>query len=734
MGQSDPAPPDLFQSELEATRLQQSPLANRLRPRSLEEFVGQDHIIGPGRLLRRAIEADQVSSLILYGPPGTGKTTLARVIAQTSRSHFVTINAVLAGLPVLRQAIAAAEERYTEWRQRTTLFVDEVHRWNKAQQDALLPHVELGTVVFVGATTENPFFAVIKPLVSRSRVFQLHPLTAADIQVLLERALEDPKHGFGKLDVRLDPEAVAHLVDMANGDARSALNALELAVVTTAPDKAGRIRIDLATAEESIQRRAVLYDKEGDVHYDSISAFIKSLRGSDPDAALYWGAKMIYAGEDPGFLFRRMAILASEDVGLADPQAIAVVESCWSAFERIGLPEGLYPLSQAIIYLAAAPKSNSAMGIFEALRAVETAPETAVPAPLKDGNRDAQAFGHGKGYLYPHAFTGHWVRQQYLPAGLEGKVFYEPGHLGYEAEIRTEVLRRREEQLAADPEWEPLGRENVTYSPPDKGRENWLQRAAQAAKASLGQVRDEIFARLDLKRHDRVLVLHADDGLLLWEACRRTPEGGVWALVSPARMETLQKMSGNLTTVERPQLVTGLDQIQGNPGFEAFTGMDPCAHPDDAARLWSALAAVLPSGSTGVCSQRLPRQGQRVYDLVQADDLGELQIQLQAAEEDIWQHNPNVRQNWDADRLQAVMSAAGFVVELELQLRPERRYLDRRRVLAWFEPSHRLGTELQARGVSAQDIARIARRYDQQLGNKTVDWQQCVAFCRLRRV
>ncbi len=731
MARRNPAPSSLFEVGLEADRRQNSPLAHRLRPRTLAEYVGQEHILGPGRLLRRSIEADKVSSLILYGPPGTGKTTLASVIAQTSQSHFVTINAVLAGIPILRQEIAAADERYQEQRQRTTLFVDEVHRWNKAQQDALLPHVELGTVVFVGATTENPFFEVIKPLVSRSRVFQLRPLTETDIQLLMERALRDKENGFGDLDVRLDPEAMAHLVDVANGDARSALNALELAVVTTPADEKEEIHIDLATAEESIQRRAVLYDKEGDVHYDSISAFIKSLRGSDPDAALYWGSKMIYAGEDPAFLFRRMTILASEDVGLADPQAIAVVESCWSAFERLGLPEGMYPLSQAIIYLATAPKSNSTMGIFEALRTVETEQESEVPTPLKDSNRDDQAFGHGKGYLYPHAFTGHWVRQRYLPVGLEGKVFYEPGQMGYEAKIRTEVLRRREEQLAADPEWKSFGGENVTYSPPDKGRENWLQRAGHAANTSLGQVRDEVFTRLDLKRHDRVLVLNADDGLLLWEACRRTPEGGVWALVSPERMETLQEMSRNLTEMERPQLITGLNQIPGDLEFESFAGMDPCTDP--AAQLWCELAAALPAGSMGVCSQKLPRQGQRVFELVPTDDLGELQDLLQAVEEDIWHHNPNPHQNWDKDSLQEVMSASGFEVEIELQMRPERRYLNRKQVMSWFEPTHRLGTELLARGVSVQDVARIARRYDQHLGNKTVPWQQCVAFCRLRR-
>ena len=323
-------PQDLFQAEAAERRQRQSPLANRMRPQTLDDYVGQEHIIGPGRLLRRSIEADQLSSLILYGPPGTGKTTLASVIANTSSSAFVTLNAVLAGVKVLREEIEAAGHRFAYQRQRTTLFVDEVHRWNKAQQDALLPHVENGAIIFIGATTENPFFEVIKPLVSRSRVFQLRPLDDEAVSTLLTRALEDPDTGFGGRPVALEAEARQHLVHMANGDARSALNALELAVNTTAAGRDGVIRIDLATAEESIQRRAVLYDKQGDAHYDAVSALIKSLRGSDPDAALYWAAKMVYAGEDPSFLFRRMAILASEDIGLADPQAAAVVESCWS--------------------------------------------------------------------------------------------------------------------------------------------------------------------------------------------------------------------------------------------------------------------------------------------------------------------------------------------------------------------------------------------------------------------
>ena len=336
------------------------PLAARMRPRTLQEFVGQDHIVGPGRLLRRAIEADQLSSLIFYGPPGTGKTTLAMVIANTTRSHFLTINAVLAGVADIRGAISEAKRRAEALRQRTILFVDEVHRFNKAQQDALLPHVENGTIVLIGATTENPYFAVNRALTSRSRIFQLRSLEDADLHAIAGQALGDAERGYGGRRVDVQEDAMAHLVKVANGDARGVLNALELAVETTPPQVGGQIVIDMQVAEESIQQRAVLYDKEGDYHYDTISAFIKSLRGSDPDAAMYWLAKMVYAGEDPRFLFRRMVIFASEDVGLADPHAVAVALNCATAFDRVGLPEGRFPLAQAALYLATAPKSNSA--------------------------------------------------------------------------------------------------------------------------------------------------------------------------------------------------------------------------------------------------------------------------------------------------------------------------------------------------------------------------------------
>jgi putative ATPase len=379
---------DLFEAREARLTAQNAPLAARMRPRYLLEYIGQEHIMAPGRLLRRAIEADRLSSLIFYGPPGTGKTTLARVIANHTSAHFEAINAVLAGVKDLREAIAAARERLGREGRRTVLFIDEVHRFNKAQQDALLPWVEQGTIILIGATTENPYFEVNKALVSRSRIFQLETLSAVHLHKILEQALHDKERGYGQRSVIIDPDASAHLVEIANGDARALLGALELAVETTPADASGAQRITLAIAEESIQRRAVLYDKEGDVHFDVISAYIKSLRGSDPDASLYWLARMVYAGEEPRFIFRRLLIFASEDVGLADPRAIQVIEALASAYDRVGMPEGRYHLSHATLYLATAPKSNSTMGFFDALAAIGREREGSVPTHLKDGTRD----------------------------------------------------------------------------------------------------------------------------------------------------------------------------------------------------------------------------------------------------------------------------------------------------------------------------------------------------------
>ncbi|PWH20295.1 MAG: AAA family ATPase [Anaerolineae bacterium] len=441
---------DLFDHAVQEALRAEAPLAFRMRPRTLDEFVGQEEIVGPGRLLRRSIEADRLfSSLIFWGPPGSGKTTLAMVIANQTKSHFESLSAVFAGKSELKEVIEKALERRRLYRQRTILFVDEVHRWNKAQQDALLPHIENGTVVFIGATTENPYFEVIGALVSRSRIFQLRPLENHHIRTILERALKDPQRGYGKRSITLTDQALEHIIRVAGGDARNALNALELAVESTLPDEQGTITITLEIAQESIQRRAVLYDKDGDAHYDTISAFIKSVRGSDPDAALYWLAKMLYAGEDARFILRRLIILAGEDVGLADPLGLVVATAAAQAFEYVGLPEGIYPLVEATLYLATAPKSNSAMAYFKAFQLIEQEGAQAVPTHLQDESRDRQALGHGVGYRYPHDSPDHFLPQQYLPRSLLGTIFYRPAQQGYEAMVRERLASWRKAQREA---------------------------------------------------------------------------------------------------------------------------------------------------------------------------------------------------------------------------------------------------------------------------------------------
>jgi len=437
---------DIFDTNREQALRQSAPLADRMRPRTLDEYIGQEHIIGQGCLLRRAIQIDRLTSVIFYGPPGTGKTTLARIIANTTKANFISINAVLAGVKDIRDAIDAAHKLLSLYQKRTILFVDEVHRFNKSQQDALLPHVENGTLTLIGATTENPYFEVNKALVSRSRIFQLQVLTIQDLKAVAMQALSDPERGYGGRSVVIDDDALCHLADTANGDARGVLNALELAVETTDADETGVIRITKRIAEESIQQRAVLYDRDGDAHYDTISAFIKSLRGSDPDAALYWMAKMVYAGEDPRFIFRRMLIFACEDIGMADPNALTVVVNSARAFDYVGMPEGRFHLSYACIYCATAVKSNSAMAFFDALNEVARSASDDVPNHLRDASRDQKGFGHGKGYLYPHAYRDHWVAQQYLPEHLKGKTYYRPGELGYEKHVKERIERYRRAQ------------------------------------------------------------------------------------------------------------------------------------------------------------------------------------------------------------------------------------------------------------------------------------------------
>ena len=428
---------DLFEYARTKTMKSEAPLASRIRPRTLEEVVGQAHIIGKDKLLYRAISADKLSSLIFYGPPGTGKTTLARVIANTTSAEFTQINATVAGKKDMEEVVKAAKDNLGMYGKKTILFVDEIHRFNKSQQDYLLPFVEDGTLILIGATTENPYFEVNSALISRSVVFELKPLEKEDIRVLINRAVYDTELGMGAYNAAIDEDAADFLADICGGDARAALNAVELGVLTTAPGADGTIRITLDVASECIQKRAVRYDKNGDSHYDTVSAFIKSMRGSDPDAAVYYLARMLYAGESVTFIARRIMICASEDVGNADPQALQVAVAAAQAVERIGMPEAQLILSQAVLYMASAPKSNSAdKAIAEALRAVRERP-AAVPVHLCDSHyKGAAKLGRGIGYEYAHDYPKHFSKQQYLPDELVGRRFYEPSENGYERNIR----------------------------------------------------------------------------------------------------------------------------------------------------------------------------------------------------------------------------------------------------------------------------------------------------------
>lgn len=429
---------DLFSYASAAEQQKQAPLAARMRPRSLDEMVGQQHIIGPGKLLRRAIEADQLTSLIFHGPPGTGKTTLTQIIAQLSKAYFVQLNAVTAGVSDLRQVVKEAKERRKLYGDKTILFIDEIHRFNRAQQDALLPDVEKGTVILIGATTENPSFEVNAALLSRSLLFELHPLQEEEMRTILQRALNDRERGLGEYRVEVDEEALAHWIQVAGGDIRQALNALELAVRSTPPNANGIRHITLEIAEESIQKKRVRYDKSGDHHYNTISAYIKSLRGSDPDAALYYLAKMLLAGEDPRFIARRIMIHAAEDIGMADPRALLIASATAHAVEMVGLPETRIPLAEATIYLATAPKSNSVyQGIENAIQAVKTEKRGEVPVHLYDTHYSgAKKQGRGLGYLYPHDYPRGYVEQQYLPDEHIGKTFYQPKEIGYEQKLK----------------------------------------------------------------------------------------------------------------------------------------------------------------------------------------------------------------------------------------------------------------------------------------------------------
>ncbi len=714
------------------------PLAARMRPRTLDEFIGQDRIVGPGRLLRRAIQADQLSSVIFYGPPGTGKTTLARVIANTTRADFLAINAVLAGVKDIREAVARAQATREAGR-RTILFVDEVHRFNKAQQDALLPWVENGTVVLIGATTENPYFEVNKALLSRSRVFELTPLDEDDLRAVAAQALGDPERGYGRLDVVLEEDALDHLVNVANGDARALLNALELAVETTPAASSGTVTITREVAEESIQRRAVLYDKEGDAHFDTISAFIKSVRGSDPDAALYWLAKMVYAGEDPRFIMRRLLILASEDVGLADPGALAAVAAAAQAFDYVGLPEGRFHLSQATLHLATAPKSNSTLAFFDALAAVEREREAEVPDHLKDANRDAEGLGHGEGYLYPHAYRDHWVAQQYLPDTLQGKVFYQPSAVGHEATIRTEVMRRREAQLAAmlEAEDEPRAPPRAPRRPVgERAVERWLERTVSRAGERLASVREQVFALAAPRKDDVVLDLAAGTGLLTWEALRRVPDGQVWALAASERdAEALLQAAGSLPELHRPSVAIGEParayeavseaarrETTTAPAFDLVVGRGALSASGE--QVLHQVALLLAPAGRVVLAEVDRGRTQRLYRLVELD--GELAAEVAAAEEAIYADEAA-----DDESLLAAAAAAGLQgARLDRRRLATRETLPRRTVEGWFASGagRRSYADHLAGRLGPDAIERVRSAFLTQLADRESAWEVTYLF------
>ena len=754
-----------------------------MRPRTLDEYIGQEHIVGKGRLLRRAIAADQLTSVIFYGPPGTGKTTLARVIANHTKSNFITLNAVLTGVQNIREAISQAEDHYKLYSRRTILFVDEVHRWNRSQQDALLPWVENGTIILVGATTENPFFEVNKALVSRSRVFQLLPLENKHLFQAVTTALQDRERGYGRWKVIFEAGALEHLVDTANGDARSLLNALELAVETTpdhwnpesnppVPAEGTEIYITKEAAEESIQKKVVLYDRDGDYHYDVISAFIKSLRGRDPDAALYWLARMVTAGEDPGFIFRRMLISACEDTGLADPMAVSVVESCAAAFDRVGLPEGRYHLAHAALYLATAPKSNSSLAFFDALAAVEKE-NAEVPNHLKDGNRDAKCFGHGAGYLYPHAYTDHWVAQQYLPDALNGRVFYNPSSQGYENSIRQEVLSRREAQIAALLEEEALLKENLgsqntqdqpnlenlwwqtehfkvsptkdggnlTYSPENqahkqalsRGEAEWRRRVMSNKSQVLQDIRQTMLQLATPARHSRHFIWNIDDGLLIWECMRQSPEGLVAGVCSSAAgMKILQQYSNTLEELLRPQLalVTEVVPNQLQPGsffipvgtqkvqwedapFDRLYFRDLLSTTPSITNFCHSLQQAanqnqLAPGWKLILHQKLPTQGQRLSALLHQHRESQLVKKMSMAEEDFFNNKENPLFNWNQQTVASCLSPY-FEVAFQNQQITEQRNLTQEEILRWLNPTDSAYGRALAQQLSQQEQAEITK-------------------------
>ena len=734
---------DIFEQRRKELLQRTAPLADRMRPRTLEEYIGQEHIIGEGRLLRRAIQIDQLSSVIFYGPPGTGKTTLARIVANTTKAQFLSINAVLAGVKDIRDAIDSAQKTLSLYGKRTILFIDEVHRFNKSQQDALLPHVENGIIIMIGATTENPYFEVNKALVSRSRIFQLKTLTDEDLKAIALQALNDKERGYGQRVVHIDDDALEHLVKVANGDARGVLNALELAVETTPPEVHGApVHITREIAEESIQQRAVLYDKDGDAHYDTISAFIKSVRGSDPDAALYWMSKMIYAGEDPRFIFRRMLILACEDVGLADPHALSVVVSAAQAFDYVGLPEGRYHLAHACLYLATAPKSNSGMAFFDALNLVSQEASDDVPNHLRDASRDKEGFGHGAGYLYPHAYRDHWVAQQYLPGTLQGKVFYQPSDQGYEKNVGERISRFREAQLEAMVDEDDDSPFCVSVK--RVGSKQWLERTLGSRGEQLGNIREQILTAAALTKDELVLDLNVRTGLLAFEASRQVHDGGVWGLAHDEKsFSTVTTLANRLDPLSRPQILQSswkaFDRdIRKAAGksvrFDVIIGRNVLSRYKEKQNLLERVMKLLGERGRIVLAETVASAGQRISELLDKTKVEQsLFDKFCCAEQDLFSDPADPVINWTIDSLRSeLIFDIGFKLEIiEIIAAPVKR-LRPGDVEFWFRET----TELERKSLgkrlsqtcSVLELKELQAFLHQQLDNRGVKWKTVTAL------
>ena len=727
---------DLFSASVDNKKL---PLAARMRAETLDEFIGQEHLVGKGRLLRRAIQADQLSSLIFYGPPGTGKTTLAQIIAKTTKSAFTTINAVLSGVKEIRDEIIEAKKRLELYDKKTILFVDEVHRWNKAQQDALLPWVENGTFILIGATTENPFYEVNSALVSRSRIFQLLPLSKENLLKAAERALANKEKGYGKYKIEFEKGALEHIADIANGDARSLFNALQLAIETTPkqfpPEKDETIYISMEIAEESIQRKVLLYDKEGDYHFDIISAFIKSIRGSDPDAALYWMARMIDAGEDPKYILRRMTISASEDIGLADPNALVFVNAAAQAFERIGMPEGQLILSEAALYLACTKKSNSALAIFDALKTIREENHMEVPVDIKDASRDKEGFGHGKNYLYPHAYRDHWVAQQYLPDALKGKIFYEPGDIGFEAELKNDISRRREAQIEAQMERDDANGEILTFSPPDKKKDEWYKRISDNKNIILSAVREKIFSQINIKRHDRILIASRDRGLLIWEAQRHVPEGGVFYINdNKYDIEIIDKHSIYAEKSEKPILIndnlTRYLQSEKETGiYDIVAGKNLFLKQSNIKQISERLFAVLDIKGRISLAENLPSKSSRISQFLDSKVFNEKDFNTFLNAEKTIYEDSKYEIFLDADNLEKTLMESGFKkIVLKEKDWFETRIMNKSDIEKWFDESKKSYGSILLSLIEKDLYNKIREHVLASLADKEVSWKSAYLF------